>query len=138
VPAQAGARRRRLAAAPPGDGRAATGAGRGPGPPRILGGRKERPAEASGPGPFALARARPVPRRAVLARLPALPRVAERGLLPRPVATAHRRGVHPRARPIRLPRALRDQARAEEHLPARAPGRHLRVAAGARDLLPDG
>ena len=95
------------------------------GPARLHGGRRqERPAAPGAAGLAALAGAAPVLRRALPAGVPALRRAAERRLLAHPLAAADLRHRHAAQHPLRVLRALRHQARHEEHVPAGRAGRH--------------
>src|SRR5439155_14990987 len=121
VSAQARAGRRRLVAAPGRHGRAAAGAVRGPGPPRIRSRRRKERTGAPGEArAVALARARTLPRDPLAPDLPAIRGAGERRVLQDSLTAADPGEVHARPRPVRLPRALRDPARAEEYARARA------------------
>ena len=90
-----------------------------PGPARLHGGRRqERRAPPRAARVAALAGAGVGARRAMPARVPALRRADQRRLLAHPLAAHDVRHAHAPQRQLRVLRALRHQARHEEHVPA--------------------
>ena len=119
IPAEARACRRRSPAAAGADGGAVARPGVRIGPARLYGDRRqERGSPPRAARVAALAGTGTGAGDAVPARVPALRRAGERRLLAYPLAAHDVRHAHAAQRQVRVLRALRHQARHEEHVPA--------------------